>query len=201
MPDVNIKLYSTQLSGHGHRVELLLKMLGLDYQFIDTPASIRLTDAFYQLNPMQQIPVLIDGDLVLTDSNAILVYLAKKYAPQSHWLPEDPIGAAQVQKWLSIAAGEVKFGAAVARAIVLFKQKNDLTNAQNIAKRVLLLMQSHLEHRTWLATDQVTIADLACYSYIARAPEGGISLDEFPAVTAWLNRVEALEHFQAMPRV
>lgn len=140
MPDVNIKLYSTQLSGHGHRVELLLKMLGLDYQFIDTPASIRLTDAFYQLNPMQQIPVLIDGDLVLTDSNAILVYLAKKYAPQSHWLPEDPIGAAQVQKWLSIAAGEVKFGAAVARAIVLFKQKNDLTNAQSIAKRVLLLM-------------------------------------------------------------
>ncbi len=75
----------------------------------------RKTDAYRAVNPLGQIPALRIDDLVLCDSNAILIYLAKRYAPGSHWLPEDPLGAASVQRWLSIAAGEVRYGPAAAR--------------------------------------------------------------------------------------
>jgi len=100
----DISLYGTTLSGHTHRVELLLLMLGLPYRFVDAPAAVRQSAEFRRsLNPFGQIPVLKDGDLVLADSNAILVYLAKKYGEGARWLPEDPAGAARVQRWLSIA--------------------------------------------------------------------------------------------------
>jgi glutathione S-transferase len=64
--------------------------------------------------------VLVDGDAVLADSNAILVYLAKRYAAGSAWLPEDPLGAARVQRWLSLAAGEIAYGPASARITARF---------------------------------------------------------------------------------
>ena len=78
---------------------------------------MRGSPEFYRLNPLRQIPVLQDGDLTLADSNAILVYLAKRYGAGSGWLPEDPLAAAQVQRWLSIAAGEVRYGPALARMV------------------------------------------------------------------------------------
>ena len=96
-------LHGTEFSGHAHRVELLLRMLDLPYRCVATPAAVRATPEFLALNPRGQIPVLQDGDLTLADSNAILVYLAKRYAPGSHWLPEEPVAAARVQRWLSIA--------------------------------------------------------------------------------------------------
>jgi glutathione S-transferase len=76
-----ITLHGIELSGHTHRVELMLLMLGLPFRFAQAPADVRLTEAFLKLNPLGQIPVLEDGDLVLSDSNAILVYLVKRYAP------------------------------------------------------------------------------------------------------------------------
>lgn len=115
-----LKLYGTPLSGHVHRVALLLRMLDLPYEFIEAPAAVRQSEAFRRLNPFGQIPVLVDGDLALADSNAILVYLVKRYAPGSHWLPETPQASAQVQVWLSKAAGEVRYGPASSRLILNF---------------------------------------------------------------------------------
>ena len=84
MSTPEITLHGTELSGHTHRVELLLRMLGLPYRFVVAAAAVRGTPEFHKLNPLRQIPVLQDGDLTLADSNAILVYLAKRYAPGSH---------------------------------------------------------------------------------------------------------------------
>src|SRR3977135_837296 len=128
-----IVLHGTELSGHPHRVELLLRMLGLPYRYVVASAAVRSTPEFHQLNPLRQIPVLQDGDLPLADSNAILVYLAKRYAPRSQWLPEEPVAAAQVQRWLSIAAGEVMHGPAVARMVTQFNFPDDLPRAKKIA--------------------------------------------------------------------
>ena len=89
-------LHGTALSGHTHRVELFLNLLQLPYRRIDAPAPVRRSAEFLGLNPLGQIPVLQDGELALTDSNAILVYLAKRYAPGGAWLPEVPVGAAAV---------------------------------------------------------------------------------------------------------
>jgi glutathione S-transferase len=197
------KLHGVALSGHTHRVELMLRLLNLPYRTVDASAEVRATPAFRKLNPLGQIPVLEQDELVLADSCAILVYLARRYAPGGHWLPEEPLAAAQVQRWLSIAAGEVAYGPATARLIGLkFIEGNptQATQSAKIADRLLTFMEQHLAQRTYLATDHPTIADIACYSYVAHAPEGGISLQAYPAVRAWLQRVEALPGFRGMPR-
>jgi glutathione S-transferase len=199
MSTPEIILHGTELSGHTHRVELLLRMLGLPYRYVVASAAVRSTPEFHQLNPLRQIPVLQDGDLTLADSNAILVYLAKRYAPGSQWLPEEPVAAAQVQRWLSIAAGEVMYGPAIARMVTQFNFPGDLARAKQIGAVLLRFMNDHLKTRSFLAAERATIADLACYSYVAHAPEGGIPLGEYPSVLAWLRRVEALPHFKPIP--
>lgn len=200
MTESTIVVHGTVLSGHTHRVESFLAILGLPYRLELAPADVRQTPAFRALNPLGQIPVLQDGDLVLSDSCAILVYLAKRYAPGSPWLPEEPVAAARVQRWLAIAAGELKYGPAAARVITLWKSPGDLAAAHAIAARLLGFMESHLTSAAFLAADHPTIADIACYSYVAHAPEGRVSLAEYPHVRAWLSRVEAIPGFKPMPR-
>jgi glutathione S-transferase len=200
MAEPVIILHGTPLSGHAHRVELMLRMLGLPYRYEIADAAIRRSPAFLTLNPLGQIPVLQDGELTLCDSNAILVYLVRRYAPGSGWLPEEPIAAAQVQRWLSIAAGEVMYGPATARMATLWNMPGDPVRAGEIARRLLSFMDGHLAGRNFLAADHATIADLACYSYVAHAPEGRVPLDAYPAVRAWLARVEALPAFKPMPK-
>ena len=193
-------LHGTRLSGHTHRVMLFLHLLGLPYEFADSPAAVRGTPAFRRLNPLGQIPVLEDDGLALADSNAILVYLAKRYAAGSAWLPEDPPGAARVQRWLSLAAGEIAFGPASARVSARFYDTGvPPALAQRLAARALGLMDSELAAHGWLAGAAPTIADLACYTYIAHAPEGGIDLAPYPRVGAWIARVQALPGFVPMP--
>ncbi len=199
MSETAIVLHGTPLSGHTHRVALMLNALGLAYRFEDSPGPVRASPGFLALNPLGQIPVLRDGDLTLADSNAILVYLARRYAPDCPWLPLEPVAAAGVQRWLSIAAGEVMHGPATARMISLFGLPDDPARAARISERVLTFMDGHLKARAFLAADHVTIADLACYSYVAHAPDGGVSLEPYPAVRAWLARVEAQPWFQPMP--
>ena len=194
-----LTLHGTALSGHVHRVALLLRMLGLPHRFVEAGTETRRSAEFRQLNPLGQVPVLEDGGLVLADSNAILVYLVRRYAPGSAWLPDDPAGAAQVQRWLSIAAGEVMYGPAIARMIAQWSMDGHAPHAGRVAAKLLAFMDQHLTDRRFLAADHPTIADLACYSYVAHAPEGGIPLTAYPAVRAWLARIEALPGFHAMP--
>jgi glutathione S-transferase len=199
MPAPQIILHGTDLSGHAHRVEMLLRMLGLPYVYVAAPPAARSTAEFLKMNPLRQIPVLQDGDLTLADSNAILVYLAKRYAPGSQWLPDEPVAAARVQRWLSIAAGEVKYGPATARMVTQWNLPGDLDAAKRIAARLLQFMNEHLKDRQFLAAEHATIADLACYSYVGHAPEGGIPIGEYESVLLWLRRVEALPGFKPMP--
>ena len=102
-----IRLYRHALSGHAHRVELLLSLLGLPHELIDVDllAGAQKSPEFLAKNPFGQVPVIEDGPLTLADSNAILVYLASRYDEPRRWLPTDPVAAAQVQRWLSVAAG------------------------------------------------------------------------------------------------
>ena len=196
-----IRLHGVPLSGHTHKVELFLRLLGLEFEYVTAPREVWGTDAFAKLNPLRQIPVLEDGDLVLADSNAILVYLARRYDPTGPWLPEAPAAATEVQRWLSVSAGEVKYGPANARIIKLLGRPGDLDGAQAIARQLLDVMDQRLAAHDWLAGPALTLADIACYPYIACAPEGGIDLADYPAVRAWIARIEALPGVTPMPRV
>lgn len=200
-PEKPIRLYRMRLSGHSHRVELLLSLLGLPYEAVDVDLAQgeHKKPAFLALNPFGQVPVIEDGEVTLADSNAILVYLEARYAP-GRWLPRDPAGAARVQRWLSVAAGPLAFGPAAARVIHLFKRPDSPAQAQERAHQLFRLMEQQLQTSAWLAGDAVTLADLAIYSYTATAPEGGVALDAYPQMRAWLARLEAIPGFLPMPR-
>ncbi|MFJ4375281.1 glutathione S-transferase family protein [Pseudomonas japonica] len=201
MSQTAIKLYRHPLSGHAHRIELQLALLGLPVElvFVDLANGAHKAPEFLALNPFGQIPVIDDNGTVIADSNAILVYLAKRYG-NHQWLPEDPVGAARVQRWLSVAAGPVAYGPAAARLITVFNASFHADEVIARAHTLLQVMEGELADRPFLAGATATIADVANYSYIAHAPEGNVSLQAYPNVRAWLQRIEALPGFVGMPR-
>ena len=172
-----LQLYRNAVSGHCHRVELFLSLLGLPFESIDVDLAQKQhkSPEFLAMNPLGQIPVLRDGELTLADSNAILVYLEARHAP-GQWLPRDPVGAARVQRWLSLAAGPLAFGPAAARVVQLFKLPTDPKDAIARAEALFGLMESELGRTPFLVGDRATLADVAHYAYVARAPEGLVSL-------------------------
>jgi len=194
-----LQLYRNAVSGHCHRVELFLSLLRLPYESIDVDLAQKQhkSPEFLAMNPLGQIPVLRDGDLTLADSNAILVYLEALHAP-GQWLPRDPVGAARVQRWLSLAAGPLAFGPAAARVVQLFKRPVDPKEAIERAEALFGLMESELERTPFLVGERATLADVAHYAYVARAPEGLVSLQPYPSIRAWLARIEALPGFVPM---
>lgn len=198
---MTITLYDAAASGHAHRVRLFLSLLGIEHETvtIDLRKNEHKTDAYRKLSPLGQVPTLTDGDIVVTDSCAALVYLAKKFG-KGNWLPEDAVGAAQVQRWLSAASGELYRGPVLARAAKLFGRDLDYDSACAWSKRLLTWMQDELSARKWLAADHATIADIAMYSYLSVADEGGIDLSPYPAVLRWLAEVEQLDNFIPMMR-
>jgi glutathione S-transferase len=191
-----MKLYHHPLSGHAHRAVLFASLLGAPHELVEVnlKAGAHKQPEFLKLNPFGQVPVLEDGDVVIADSNAILVYLAKK-AGRSDWLPEDARGAALVQRWLSVAAGEVAYGPAAARLITVFGARFSAEEVIDRAHTLLGRLEARLGESAWLAADHPTIADVAIYSYVARAPEGNVDLSAYPNVNAFLRRIEALPGF------
>ena len=201
MSHPSLRLHHHPLSGHVHRVELFLSLLGLPFEksHVDFARAEHKSAEFLAINPFGQLPVIEDGGHVIADSNAILVYLALTYDETGRWYPRDAIGAARVQRWLSVAAGQLASGPAAARVAVLFRRPIEQA-PRDAAARLFALMQSHLAAQPFLAAPHPTIADVALYTYTAHAPEGGVSLEPYPAVRAWLARIEALPGFVGMQR-
>ena len=161
---------------------------------VDLMKGAHKTPDFLKLNRFGQVPVLDDGGVIVADSNAILVYIATKLG-RNDWLPEAPLAAAAVQRWLSVAAGEIAYGPAAARLITLFSAPLRAEEVIARAHRLLAVVDAELAGRDFIAADQPTIADVALYSYVARAPEGNVDLAAYGHVRAWLARIEALPGF------
>lgn len=197
-----LRLHSFPLSGHAHRARLMLALLGLKAETVDVDlrGGAQKQPAYLAMNAFGQVPVLEDGETVIADSNAILVYLAGKYDKSGQWLPADPATAAQVQRWLSVAAGQLLMGPARARMVKLFNSPFDHEACKTAATQLFMVMEQHLQGRDWLAAPQATIADIALYSYTAHAPEGDVSLQPYPNIRAWIARIEALPGFVGMPK-
>jgi glutathione S-transferase len=200
-PERPIRLHRFAPSGHCHRVELLLSLLELPFEPIDVNLAVKehKSARFLALNPFGQVPVIEDGSRVLADSNAILVYLSRTYGA-GRFEPEGSVLLAEQQRWLSVAAGPLAFGPAAARAARLFNSPVDVVPARQRAHALFAVMNAQLTARSYLLGESLTLADIANYAYTARAPEGGVELDEYPALRAWLARIEAVPRFVPMPR-
>lgn len=208
MPNVAVRparplvLHQYKLSGHCHRVELFLSLLGLPYTSVDVDLPNRAHKApdFLRMNAFGQVPVLQDGDITVPDSNAILVYLASRYDPDARWLPNDPARAAAVQRWLSVAAGQLASGPAAARLVTLFGAPYNAADLIARSNALFTVMEAELRSRPFLAGADPTLADVANYSYTVLAPEGNVDLAPYPNLRAWLARIEDLPGFLPAPR-
>jgi glutathione S-transferase len=182
-------------------VELMLSLLQLPTElvFVDLAKGEHKQPEYLAINPMGQVPAIDDQGVVLADSNAILVYLAQKYG-NGRWLPTDPVDSAKVQRWLSIAAGPIAFGVARARLITVFGAPYNAEEVIANSHALLKIIDQELAATPYLVGAEPTIADVSAYSYIAHAPEGNVSLDEYANIRAWLARIEALPGFVGMPR-
>ncbi|MCI4431676.1 MAG: glutathione S-transferase [Burkholderiales bacterium] len=192
-----LKLHRHPLSGHSHRVQLALSLMGLPFEMtdVDLMKAAHKSPEFIKLNPFGQVPVLEDGDTVVFDSNAILVYLAAKFDPAGRWLPRDAKGQADVQAWFSVAAGQIAFGPATARLVTVFGAQRDAQDAIARAHALLKVMDARLGISAFLTGAAANLADVAAYSYISAAPEGNVDLGAYANVRSWLARIEAMPGF------
>ncbi len=193
-------LYAHPLSGNSHKVRLLLAFLELPYEEItvDLSTGEQHSARFRELNPLGQVPTLVDGPVVLHDSQAILVYLARKYGGEV-WMPGQPAQAGAIVQWLSLAANELHHGPHLARLHYLLGVDLNIVAAQEQTRAVLRVLEARLSTRSWLELERPTIADLACFPYVGLAPQGKVSLAPYPGVRAWIDRIKSLANYPAMP--
>lgn len=199
-----ITLYHHPKSGHCHKVALFMHLLDIPFEAIipDMAAGEHKGDAFLAFNPFGQVPVIIDNNTAVSDSNAILLYLAATYSSDpSQWLGSTPLERASIQRWFSVAAGELARGPALARLENVFGATIDATSALATSTALLSTMENHLakQQSPYLVSNRLTAADIAMYSYIAHAPEGGISLDKYPTLKKWIATIESTQGFVPMP--
>lgn len=205
-----IKLYDYELSGNCYKVRLLLSILGLAYEAVPVefyPGREHKGEAFLDINPLGQLPALSDNDFTLRDAQAILVYLAQRYDPTRRWYPTgDAQRLGEVQMWLAFADG-LTSSLSAARLHDLFFFPFDAPSCRQRAHELLRVLDDHLWAQEETGFDYLcrarhpTVADLACFPYIALSDECGVSLAEYPAVRRWTDRVKRLPGFIVMAGV
>jgi len=197
-----MKLYDVELSGNCYKVRLFLSLLGQRYEVVpvDFLGGVHKKAPLIEMNPFGEIPILVDGDLTLRDSQAILVYLARKSGSEA-WLPTEAAAMAQVVEWLMVAENEVARGPNDARLHAKFGYKLDHASALAKSERILGILEARLKGREWLALDRPTIADIACFPYVALGHEGRVPIGDRPGVLAWTQRIKALPGFVGMPAI
>ncbi len=197
-----MKLYDLALSGNCYKVRLLCALAGIPIELYGTDfmGGEHKIPKFLAMNPLGEVPILDDNGYILRDSQAILVYIASKYAGEA-WLPKDPAHAAKIMQWLSTAANNVQHGPGDARLVDFFGYKLDKPTAIANSNQILPIFEAHLGKNSWLEMGRVTIADIACFPYIALSHDGGVSLEPYPNIRAWIARIKALPNFIAMPGI
>ncbi|YAF99359.1 MAG: glutathione S-transferase family protein (plasmid) [Nodularia sp. CChRGM 3473] len=195
-----IQLYGYELSGNSYKAKLMLSLLNLDYELItvDLMTGAHKQPDFLALNPFGQVPLLVDGNTVLADAQAILVYLARRYGGES-WLPLEAEPMSRVVRWLSTTAGEVRQGPESARLYHLFNVTNiNLERTIQKSEFILTQLNNHLANQEWLELGHPTIADVAVFPYVALATDGKIDLTTYTNVLNWIDRVKHLPGFVGM---
>lgn len=199
-----LKLYYGRLSGHSYKIRLFLSLIGLGYE----PVPINMaqgenkTESYLKINPLGLVPVLQDDDFIIRDSQAILVYLAQKYAQGSWKLPSEAAQLAHIIEWLSFAANEISHSVVLIRRAYMFKKGEafpaeiDVPQATEKTHRILGLLEKQLATRDWLALEHASIADIACFVYVDLIQqETPFPLGAYVHVQQWIQRIKALEGY------
>jgi glutathione S-transferase len=188
-------LYNNSVSGNCYKVRLLLAHLGLPYEVrtLDVVDRSNRPEVLGGLNPALRVPTLVlDDGRPLGESGAILWYLGEG----TRFVPDDPYERAHVLQWMFFEQYDHEPAIAVARFWLAYSGRPEefaerLPERQAAGHRALAAMERHLEGRLFLVGERMTLADIALYAYTHVAHEGGVDLDSYPSVRAWLGRVAA----------
>lgn len=197
-----MKLYDLEPSGNCYKVRLMCAFLGVPLELVpvDFMGGAHKKPPLIDINPFGEIPILDDDGFIVRDSQAILVYLARKFGGET-WLPAEPKQMARVMEWVMAGENETMRGPGDARLHDKFGYDLDVNLARKKAARILGLMEAHLSMNNWLALGRPTIADIACLPYVGVGHEGGVPLDNYPAIRAWIARIKQLPGFVTMPEL
>jgi glutathione S-transferase len=190
-----VLLYNSAVSGNCYKVRLLAAHLGLPLELreVDVVDRSNRRELLGDLNPALRVPTLVlDDGRPLAESGAILWYLGDG----TRFVPSDAYARGQVLQWLFFEQYDHEPGVAVARFLIAYSGRAEefadlIAERQKQGRRAIGALEAHLETRDWLVGDGMTLADIALYAYTHVAPEGGIELEPYPAVRAWLDRVAA----------
>jgi glutathione S-transferase len=190
-----VLLYNSQVSGNCYKVRLLLAHLGIAYERRELSVVDRSNRAevLGDLNPALRVPTLVlDDGRSLGESGAILWY----FAEGTRFVPEDRYERAQMLQWMFFEQYDHEPALAVARFWVAYSGRPDafadrLPEKREAGHKALAAMERHLDGRDFFVGNGMSLADIALYAYTHVAPEGGIELDPYPAIQAWLGRVAA----------
>ena len=187
-------LYNSQVSGNCYKVRLLFAHLGIAYEReeVDVVDRSNRAELLGDKNPAQRVPtVVLDDGRTLGESGAILWY----FGDGTRFVPDDRYERAQVLQWMFFEQYDHEPAIAVVRFLVAFSGREPdpqvIEQRTKQGYRALGAMERHLDGRSHVVGDAITLADIALYAYTHVAHEGGFSLEDYPAVRAWLARVEA----------
>jgi glutathione S-transferase len=189
-------LYNSTVSGNCYKVRLLLAHLGIDYevQEVDVVDRSNRPELLGGLNPALRVPTLVlDDGRPLGESGAILWY----FGEGTRFVPDDRYERAQVLQWMFFEQYDHEPSIAVVRFLLAYsglprEQVAERAEARRPAGyRALDAMERHLDGRTFLVGDGLTLADIALYAYTHVAGEGEFDLAPYPAIRSWLERVAA----------
>jgi len=197
-----MKIYGDVYSGNCYKLKLICALLAIEHEWIpvDILKGDTRSEIFLALNPNGQIPVCVTaGGDVLTESNAILYYLAQ----DSQYWPRDRLAQTRILEWQFFEQYSHEPTIAVARFIKLYQgmpedRKDEYQAKLKAGYRVLGLMEQHLTNNIFLVGDSCSIADISLFAYTHVAPEGGFELSNFPAIEAWIARIQSLQGFISM---
>lgn len=196
------KVFGVSISGNCYKVKLLLKQLGIQYQWqeVDMFQGQTRTPEFLAINPNGRVPVLqITTDQYLAESNAILFYLAEGTA---FW-PTEKLKKAEILQWMFFEQYSHEPYIAVARLIQKFlpahnPRQAELPRLRERGYQALQVMDQHLSKFSFFVGDCYSIADIALYAYTHVAEDGGFDLTSFSAIQTWIQRVQQQPGYVAM---
>ncbi len=195
---MTLTLYSMPSSGNSYKVRLLLALMGTPYRHVGMEYETPELDRAHAEGtlPLGKLPTLeLDDETRLPESNAILCYLAEG----SDWMPSDPVTKARALAWMFWEQNQHEGVIAVRAALLRYASRAHLATPERLAEllerghEILGIMEGHLATHDWLAGEAPSIADISLYAYTHSAGTyGGFDLARFPAINAWIGRVEAL---------
>jgi glutathione S-transferase len=197
-----MKLYMNPMSPNVRRVRITAAVLGLQLEEkkLDFTKGEQKNSAYLALNPNGAVPTLVDGDFVLTESRAIMQYLASK-KPESGLLPRDEPARADVTRWLFWDSSHFspQIGTVVFQRIVKPMMDMGEPDAGKVEeslanfRRFAAVLNKRLDGKQYVVGDSMTLADLTLASSLMYAKQAEVPLAEFPNIQAWFSRISEMD--------